>query len=232
VRNATPAEFTVDLAPSGAVTARHFASAASASPLLVLAHGAGADQRHRWMVDMARRVSARGVDVVTFNFPYAEQRRRTPDRAPVLEQTWCAVLEAVVRQLEPRGRVAVGGKSMGGRIASQVLAARPDTAAWKKVEGLVLLGYPLHPPGQPDRLRTAHLAQIAVPILVVQGTRDTFGTRDEVEPTFAPLKTPVAFEFIEGGDHGFAVPKSSGRTEADVHGAVADRVAAWLSSTR
>ena len=167
---------------------------------------------------------------MTFNFPYTEQRRRTPDRAPVLEQTWCAVLEAVVQQLEPRGRVAVGGKSMGGRIASQVLAARPDTAAWKKVEGLVLLGYPLHPPGQPDRLRTAHLAQIAVPILVVQGTRDTFGTRDEVEPTFAPLKTPVAFEFIEGGDHGFAVPKSNGRTEADVHDAVANRISAWLRS--
>jgi len=232
VTNATPAEFTIDLTPSSAVTARHFTSAAAASPLLVLAHGAGADQRHRWMVDMARRLSARDVDVVTFNFLYMEQRRRTPDRAPVLEQTWRAVLEGIVQHLEPSGRVAVGGKSMGGRIASQVLAAQPDTAAWTKVDGLVLLGYPLHAPGQPDRPRTAHLPEIRVPILLVQGTRDTFGTRSEIEPVFAGLKTPVTFEFIEGGDHGFAVPKSSGRNDADVHDAVADRVATWLHSAR
>jgi uncharacterized protein len=226
--NATPPEFTINVTPSGTVTARHFASAAAAPPLLVLAHGAGADQRHRWMVDMARRLSARGVDVATFNFLYTEQRRRTPDRAPALEQTWRDVLAAVVQHLRPSGRVAIGGKSMGGRIASQVLAAQPDTAAWRKVDGLVLLGYPLHPPGQPDRLRTAHLPEIRVPILLVQGTRDPFGARSEIEPVFAALKTSVTFEFIEGGDHGFAVPKSSGRNDADVHDAVADRVSDWL----
>jgi predicted alpha/beta-hydrolase family hydrolase len=96
------------------------------------------------------------------------------------------------------------------------------------VDGLVLLGYPLHPPGQPDRPRTAHLPDIRVPILVVQGTRDTFGSRAEVEPVFSALKTSVAFEFIDGGDHSFAVPKSSGRTEADVHDAVANRITEWL----
>jgi uncharacterized protein len=200
--------------------------------MLVLAHGAGADQRHRWMVDMARRLAGRGVDVVTFNFLYTELRKRTPDRAPLLEQTWRDVLEAVVQRLKPRARVAVGGKSMGGRIASMVLAAQPDMPAWKKVDGLVLLGYPLHPPGQPHRPRTAHLPDIRVPILVVQGTRDTFGTRAEVEPVFSTLKTTVALEFIDGGDHSFAVPKSTGRTEADVHDAVANRIAEWLSSTR
>ena len=229
--NTTPAEFTVDVAGAGHVTARHFASKSPAgSPLLVLAHGAGADQRHRWMVDMARRLADRGVDVVTFNFLYTEQRKRTPDRAPLLEQTWRDALDAIVQRLKPRGRLAVGGKSMGGRIASMVLAAQPETAAWKKVNGLVLLGYPLHPPGQPDRPRTAHLPDIRVPILVVQGTRDIFGTRAEVEPIFSTLKTLVAFEFIDGGDHSFAVPKSSGRTEADVHDAVAGRVATWLGS--
>jgi uncharacterized protein len=200
--------------------------------MLVLAHGAGADQRHRWMVDMARRLAGRGVDVVTFNFLYTELRKRTPDRAPLLEQTWRDVLEAVVQRLKPRARVAVGGKSMGGRIASMVLAAQPDMPAWKKVDGLVLLGYPLHPPGQPHRPRTAHLPDIRVPILVVQGTRDTFGTRAEIEPVFSTLKTTVAREFIDDGDHSFAVPKSTGRTEADVRDAVANRIAEWLSSTR
>jgi predicted alpha/beta-hydrolase family hydrolase len=230
VTNATPAEFIVDMTPSGAITARHFASAGVASPLLVLAHGAGADQRHRWMVDMARRISARGVDVVTFNFLYTEQHRRTPDRAPVLEQTWRAVLEEVVRHLEPPGRVAVGGKSMGGRIASHMAAHVPEDPAWQKVNGLVLLGYPLHPPGQPAKARVAHLPGIRMPILLVQGARDTFGTREEVEPVFRALDTPVDFEFIEGGDHSLAVPKSSGRTEAVVHDAVADRISAWLRS--
>ena len=181
---------------------------------------------------MARRLAARGVDVVTFNFLYTELRKRTPDRAPLLEQTWRDVLEAVVQRLKPRARVAVGGKSMGGRIASMVLAARPDMPTWKKVDGLVLLGYPLHPPGQPDRPRTAHLPDIRVPILVVQGTRDTFGTRAEVESVFSTLKTTVALEFIDGGDHSFAVPKSTGRTEADVHDAVADRIATWLGLGR
>jgi uncharacterized protein len=200
--------------------------------MLVLAHGAGADQRHRWMVDMARRLAGRGVDVVTFNFLYTELRKRTPDRAPLLEQTWRDVLEAVVQRLKPRARLAVGGKSMGGRIASMVLAAQPDMPAWKKVDGLVLLGYPLHPPGQPHRPRTAHLPDIRVPILVVQGTRDTFGTRAEIEPVFSTLKTTVAREFIDDGDHSFAVPKSTGRTEADVRDAVANRIAEWLSSTR
>jgi uncharacterized protein len=231
VTNSTPAEFIINVGSAGTITARHFASSSPAAALLVLAHGAGADQRHRWMVGMAGRLSARRVDVVTFNFLYMEQHRRTPDRAPLLEQTWRVALDAIVQRLEPRARVAVGGKSMGGRIASQVLSAQPETAGWKKVSGLVLLGYPLHPPGQPDRPRTSHLPDIRVPILVVQGTRDAFGTRAEVEPIFAALKTKVTFDFIEGGDHSFAVPKSSGRTEADVQDGVADRIAAWLSST-
>src|SRR4029077_1519505 len=127
--------------------------------------------------------------------------------------------------------VAVGGKSMGGRIASHMAASVPEDPAWQKVNGLVLLGYPLHPPGQPAKARVAHLPGIRMPILLVQGTRDTFRTRDEVEPVFRALDAPVTFEFIDGGDHGFAVPKSSGRTEADVHDAVAGRIAAWIHST-
>jgi predicted alpha/beta-hydrolase family hydrolase len=228
---AAPVEFTIEIpSAKGAVTARHFTSGTPGAPLLVLAHGAGADQRHRFMVDMARRLVTRHVEVVTFNFLYTEQRRRTPDRAPVLEDTWRSVLDAVVERLKPRGRVAVGGKSMGGRIASQVLALHPSTPGWQKVTGLVLLGYPLHPPGQADRLRSAHLPQIGVPILLAQGTRDAFGTKAEVEPIFSALPVQVIFEFVEGGDHSFAVPKSSGRSDGDVLDAVADRVADWFHS--
>jgi uncharacterized protein len=182
------------------------------------------------MVATARRLCDRGVSVVTFNFLYTERRRRAPDRAPVLETTWATVLDAVVGRLDPEGTVAIGGKSMGGRIASQVAASKPGSAAWQRVGGLVLLGYPLHPPGQPERPRVAHLPSIEIPILLVQGTRDTFGGREEVEPVFGALKTRVDSEFIEGGDHSFAVPKSSGHTEADVLDRIADRVATWVAA--
>jgi uncharacterized protein len=223
-----PVEFTVEVA-AGSITARHFAAGAS-SPLLVLAHGAGADQRHRFMVAIARRLSDRGVSVVTFNFLYTERKRRAPDRAPILEATWTTVLDAVVGRLNPKETVAIGGKSMGGRIASQVAASKPDSEAWRRVGGLVLLGYPLHPPGQPEKPRVAHLPGIEMPILLVQGTRDTFGTRDKIEPVFGTLKTRVDYEFIEGGDHSFAVPKSSGHNEADILDRVADRVATWVTA--
>jgi len=223
-----PVEFIVEVA-DGSTSARHF-SAGTSAPLLVLAHGAGADQRHRFMVAIARRLSERGVSVVTFNFLYTERKRRSPDRAPILEATWTTVLDAVVARLTPQGRFAIGGKSMGGRIASQVAASKPDTEAWRRVGGLVLLGYPLHPPGQPQKPRVAHLPAIEVPILLVQGTRDTFGTREEIEPVFGSLKTRVDYEFIESGDHSFSVPKSSGHSEADILDRVADRVAPWIAA--
>lgn len=225
---ADPVEFTVEV-DGGSVTARHFGGRPG-GPLIVLAHGAGADQRHRFMVAMARRLSDRGASVVTFNFLYTERKRRSPDRAPVLEATWTSVLDAVVDRLKPAGAVAVGGKSMGGRIASQVVASKPGTQGWRRVGGLVLLGYPLHPPGQPEKPRVAHLPSIDVPILLVQGTRDTFGTREEVEPIFGALKTRVDCEFIEGGDHSFGVPKSSGHTESQILDRVADRVVTWIGS--
>jgi len=223
-----PVEFTVEVA-DGSTTARHFPAGAS-SPLLVLAHGAGADQRHRFMVATARRLSDRGVSVVTFNFLYMERQRRAPDRAPILEATWRTVLDAVVGRLEPKEAIAIGGKSMGGRIASQVAASTPGSEAWRRVGGLVLLGYPLHPPGQPEKPRVAHLPAIEIPILLVQGTRDTFGAREEIEPVFGALKARVDYEFVEGGDHSFAVPKSSGHSEADILDRIADRVATWIAA--
>jgi len=209
------------------VTALHYSAAAAAGATVVLAHGAGTDQRHRAMTALATGIAARGVNVVTFNFLYTEQRRRTPDRSPVLEETWTAVVEAIARDLPADHRLVIGGKSMGGRIASMVLAHPPVTPAWTRVSGLVLLGYPLHPPGKPDQLRTAHLPSIHVPILLVHGTRDAFGTREEIEPVFQALPTRVDFEFVERGDHSFKVPKSVG-TEAEVLAGISERVAAWI----
>jgi predicted alpha/beta-hydrolase family hydrolase len=226
----TPRELSLTTT-GGTVTARHYGAPSGDAPLLVLAHGAGADQRHPFMVTVASHLAAAGVQVVTFNFLYAEKRRRSPDRAPVLEETWRGVLEEIDTRLTPR-RTVVGGKSMGGRIASQVVASAPATPAWSRVKGLVLLGYPLHPPGKPDAARTAHLPGIAVPILLVQGTRDSFGTRDEVKPIFDALSAKVTYDFIEGGDHSFAVPKSSGLSSRDVLNGIASRTAEWVTRLR
>jgi len=224
----TPSVRRLAVAPDAEVTALHYTAETPARATLVLAHGAGTDQRHRAMVTLAAGIATHGVDVLTFNFRYTEQRRRTPDRSPVLEQTWTAVVEAIAADLPADHRLVIGGKSMGGRIASMVLAHAPATPAWTRVSGLVLLGYPLHPPGKPDHVRTAHLPAIRVPVLLVHGTRDAFGTREEIEPVFQALPTRVDIEFIERGDHSFKVPKSTGLTEPAVLAGICERVASWI----
>lgn len=224
----TPGVRRVAVGAGAEVTALHYPAPISARATLVLAHGAGADQRHRAMVTLAAGIAGHGVDVVTFNFLYTEQRRRSPDRGPVLEQTWTAVVEAIAGDLPADHRLVIGGKSMGGRIGSMVLAQPPDSPAWARVSGLVLLGYPLHPPGKPDQQRTAHLPALRVPVLLVHGTRDAFGTREEIEPVFQALPARVDIEFIEGGDHSFKVPKSTGLTEQAVLAGTCERVASWI----
>ncbi len=218
----------LEVPPSTGVTSLHYRAATPARATLVLAHGAGTDQRHRAMTALASGIAAHGVDVMTFNFLYTEQGRRTPDRSPLLEQTWTAVVDAIAAGLPADHRLVVGGKAMGGRIASMVLAQLPTTPAWTRVSGLVLLGYPLHPPGKPEHLRTAHLPAVRVPVLLVHGTRAAFGTREEIEPVFQALSTRVDVHFIERGDHSFNVPKSTGLTESDVLDGISDRVASWI----
>jgi uncharacterized protein len=188
--------------------------------LLVFAHGAGAPQTHPWIVAVARALCARGVDVVTFNFLYAEAKRRSPDRNDVLETTWRAAIQAVCERHEaPRGRLFVGGKSMGGRIATQIAAA--DGAG---IAGVVLLGYPLHPPGKPEQLRAAHLPLVRAPMLFVQGSRDAFGTPDELAPILGTLVNARLF-VVRDADHSFSVPKRSGETSDALIARVADEVA-------
>jgi predicted alpha/beta-hydrolase family hydrolase len=195
---------------------------------IVLAHGAGAPQTHPWMVQMASALAARGLEVVTFNFLYTAAKRRVPDKTPVLEATWrAAVVAARARSAAARRRLFIGGKSMGGRMATHVAA---EPGAIEGLAGVVLLGYPLHPPGQPEKLRAAHLARVEAPMLFVQGTRDTFGTPAELEPFVAPLAARGTRLFaVEGGDHSLAPLKSSGVTAAQAMARVADEIARFTA---
>jgi predicted alpha/beta-hydrolase family hydrolase len=183
------------------------ADGAETAPLtLVLAHGAGGPMDSPFMAKAAKGVAAEGFRAVRFEFPYMAARRTSekrgaPDREPVLLETW----REVIAELGGPERLVIGGKSMGGRMASMV-------ADEQKVRGLVCLGYPFHPPGQPDRLRTKHLAELKTPALFVQGTRDQFGTRDDVGGY--ALSKSIRMHWLEGGDHSWKPPKASGRTEA------------------
>jgi predicted alpha/beta-hydrolase family hydrolase len=201
----------------------------SDAPLtLVLAHGAGAPMDSPFLSRMARGVADCGFRVARFEFPYMHARREhgkrgAPDRAPVLREAWLAT----IAELGGGQRLVIGGKSMGGRIASMVA----DEAG---ACGLVCLGYPFHPPGKPERLRTAHLAELSTPALFVQGERDSFGTREEVEGF--RLSPRIRFVWMEAGDHSFKPPARSGRTEADNFAAAMAAVCEFLversSSTR
>jgi predicted alpha/beta-hydrolase family hydrolase len=209
-----------------AYTTAHLYGADKAQAALVLAHGAGAPQTHPWMVSAARAFCARGIDVVTFNFLYTEERRRAPDKNDVLEATWCAAIAAVRKRGDvAHARLFIGGKSMGGRIATQVA-----TRSTVDVAGLVLLGYPLHPPGKPQQLRAAHLSSVRAPMLFVQGSRDAFGTPQELAPVVEKIGSRARLFVIEGGDHSLALPKSSGETFDTVIGRVAEEVALFTAS--
>jgi len=197
---------------------------------MMLAHGAGANQTSGFMVEYATALAARGIGVVTFNFPYTEAGRRLPDRNPVLEACYRKLIQAfhggLFGKALPADCLVIGGKSMGGRIASQVAAE--DS---KEIAGLVFLGYPLHPPGRPGQLRTSHLPMIRAPMLFVQGSRDAFGTPAELQPILRSLKPPADLCTIEGGDHSFKVPKRADRTPAEVREFAVGAIKRWLRET-
>jgi predicted alpha/beta-hydrolase family hydrolase len=196
---------------------------------IILGHGAGAGQLHPFMRLFASGLAARGFDTITFNFIYMEQGRHVPDPKAKLEACYSAVIEAAREHKKLKGnRVVVGGKSMGGRIASQV-AATSDVA--DKISALVLLGYPLHPPGNPEKLRDAHLKEIKSPMLIVQGSRDAFGTFDELRAVIKKHRLPATLHIIEGGDHSFKVPKSLGVPQPQVYENIMDEIARWLLET-
>lgn len=189
--------------------------AAAPAAALVLAHGAGGTMHSPAMVAVAEALAARGLAVVRFNFPYAEARRRVPDRQAQLVACYQAVAEQVRAQA---ARVYLGGRSMGGRIASHVVADGFSAA------GLVLLSYPLHPPRQPHRLRTAHLAKVTAPMLFVQGSRDAFARPDLLRATLDSLPT-ATLHLVEGADHGLRV---SGRAPGDVVEEIVEAMLRWM----
>ena len=193
---------------------------------LILAHGAGAGQLHPFMRMFAEGLAGRGLDVLTFNFVYMDKRRGAPDPKAKLEACYRAVIDAASEHKLLKGNaLAIGGKSMGGRIASQV-AAEPETG--RKVKALVFLGYPLHPPGRPDKLRDAHLPDIKVPMLFVQGSRDTFGTAEELEEIVQRHRLNATLHIVAGGDHSLKVPKSGGVPQEQVYENAMNEIARWL----
>lgn len=197
----------------------------------LLGHGAGANQLSGFMRLFARGLAARGLDVMTFNFIYMEQGRSVPDQKPKLESCFRAVIETIAKHRKLKNnRLVVGGKSMGGRIASQVVAARDAQPLALDVNGLVFLGYPLHPPGQTAKLRVEHLEHIKKPMLFVQGTRDALGTPDEIQPFVKNLRPPAKIYAIEGGDHSFKAPKKFGLPQEQIYENAMDEIVHWTAT--
>ncbi|HEV3473384.1 MAG TPA: alpha/beta fold hydrolase [Actinomycetota bacterium] len=187
---------------------------------IVLGHGAGAPLDSDYMAFFATELAQRGYRVVRFNFPYMEAGRRAPDKQPVLIQTFRAVVEETSADAD---LLIVGGKSMGGRIASHAVAEGMTS------DGVVFLGYPLHPPGRPERIRDAHLRDIKIPMLFVEGTRDPFCPLDTLESVRGDLPAPTEVLVIEDGDHSLKVRKSSGRDTRAAWTEAVDGIGKWVS---
>jgi predicted alpha/beta-hydrolase family hydrolase len=195
---------------------------------LILAHGAGASMRSEYMQYFAEQLAHRGIQVGRFNFPYMvtaieTERRRPPDRAPKLLDAWQEIIERVRAGLPPQGsdqRLAIGGKSMGGRIAS--MSTHHDG-----VDALVCLGYPFHPPAKKDKLRIEHLPDIKVPTMILQGERDTLGTREEVRGYQLPQKIKICW--LTDGDHSFKPRQRSGVTQTENWDTAIESIIGFLS---
>jgi hypothetical protein len=199
---------------------RHYRTSAPAAPTLVLAHGAGAGHDHPWIAHAARGLADRGIHVVTFNFAYIDAGRKVPDPGRVLEETFRGAWDAV----DPAApAVFAGGKSMGGRIASQV-AARGGFAP--PPAGLLFFGYPLHPPRRPADRRDRHLPAITTPMLFLHGTRDPFGSPDEMIALTRGLDN-AALELVEGADHSLVRPKRQDPAGRAMEAAL-DCAATWV----
>ena len=231
----TDAETRITLSDGGSVTA--IVSEPEGSPAgwrFLYAPGAGANVHDPFGKFACRWLAERGVTTIRFQFPYQEAGKRGPDRQPVLEATWRAAIEQLGSSTtggqassltSGRGggqRLVAGGRSMGGRIASMVVAAGA------RADALVLFAYPLHPPGKPDARRTEHMADITQPTIFISGARDAFASPEELSEAAALVRNSRV-SLMDGADHGFNVPKSTGRTKQDVWQEAVDAMWEWLS---
>ena len=182
----------------------------------VFAHGAGGHRDDPGMRALSKLLADLGIEVVRFNFPYREAGSKRPDPMPVLKASMRKEIER-----ERGGRLLIGGRSMGGRVATML------AAEGLACDGLLLFAYPLHPAGQPEKLRDAHLPQIEVPVLCSNGTRDALCRRDLMERALEQVKAPWRMHWLEGADHSFHVLKRSGRTDAQVLGEIGEAVSRW-----
>jgi len=188
--------------------------------LFVFAHGAGGDMADRGMVALAEQFRSQGMHVVRFNFLYREKRAGRPDAMPCLKECISAVVLRA-RQEVHLERLIIGGRSMGGRAASML------AADGFPCDALLLLAYPLHPAGQPEKLRDAHLERIKTPVLCLNGTRDALCSRDLMESVLSGLSDSWTMHWLEGADHSFHVTKASGRSDADVLREIGDVSRTW-----
>lgn len=220
-----PEKIVVKVNDTDSVTALLYPAAKNtkSGTTIILGHGAGSNQLSGFMRLFASGLAERGLDAMTFNFVYMEKGKGAPDPKAKLEACYSAVIDAATNHKKLKGnRLLIGGKSMGGRIASQVAAEGDD-----RIKGLVFLGYPLHPPGQPQKLRTDHWPAIKAPMLFVQGTRDAFGTPDEINPILKKLKLKATINVVETGDHSMKVQKSAGVEQDEVYQRVMDKIVEW-----
>ncbi|HJP86585.1 MAG TPA: alpha/beta family hydrolase [Gemmatimonadaceae bacterium] len=189
--------------------------------VFVFAHGAGGNLNDRGVASTARALQERGISTVRFNFLYKEKKSSRPDPMPKLKDTITAVVARTREEISPV-RLIIGGRSMGGRAASMLAADGFECA------GLLLLAYPLHPPGKPDQLRDAHLPSIKVPVICFNGTRDPFCMPSLMEGVLTRVETKWEMHWVEGADHSFHVLKSSGKTDGQVLSEMADQIKQWV----
>jgi hypothetical protein len=195
-----------------------------ADTVFVCAHGAGGNMLDGGMQKTASALKANGINLVRFNFLYKEKKSGRPDPMPKLQECFDAVVERARSELNP-GRIIIGGRSMGGRAASMM------TAEGYACDGLLLYAYPLHPAGQPAKLRDAHLKDIAVPVLCFNGTRDALCTPALMNKALETVTTDWTMHWVDGADHSFHVLKSSGRTDAEVMSEIASVSRTWIAET-
>jgi predicted alpha/beta-hydrolase family hydrolase len=166
----------------------------SPETVIILAHGAGQGMSSPFMTFFHTELEARGLKCVLFNFDYMEQKRKVPDPQPKLQAKYRSVVTEVMDKYHPK-RLFIGGKSMGGRVASYIATDLPN------LNGLIFLGYPLHPPGKPDQLRDSHLYELTIPMLFLSGTKDTFATKDLLEKVVSKIGSNATLSWVQGGDH-------------------------------